>query len=388
MGLPVPVDRGDVLGDVLKYWSYITANPRFLFQATAKWELEPLVLSSGAYQIFANFTEFIEMERNKQAVIDGKLVDDGLDLLNQDGININDIDPEIPEEQPREEARDDEPEEEEEEREEDGLMILTKVGGDIKPSRISQGAFWDVTKYLIPSVKKHGSCVVLPNRYEMLTCLRRLSQRIHVATADLRPRLEEVPTAYNDAQHHTLYLVITPYMRKSGLQAETLFSIFNITAQGGVYDATAQKTTLFYKELPHLHPMFEQECWCDLLFKVAMLATQKCMFINFNFHVGLHYQYLDVFEQCLELVHQAEIDTVGGMTTGAITSRFKTAVEEEDYESGRSPLWIYEFDIPDEYRQGAANGEGELKHIASVLPTYKGMRVRFMFRQDHSAWFF
>jgi hypothetical protein len=96
---------------------------------------------------------------------------------------------------------------------------------------------------------------------------------------------------------------------------------------------------------------------------------------------------VDVFEQAFELLREQEIETVGGMTTGAMTSFFKNTVAEEDYQAGRSPQWIYEFDIPDEYR--AANGDnGEVKHISSLLPTYKGMRVKFIFREDHSAWFF
>ena len=89
---------------------------------------------------------------------------------------------------------------------------------------------------------------------------------------------------------------------------------------------------------------------------------------------------LDVFEQNFELLRQREIESVGGMTTGAITSFFKNGVEEEDYRSGRSPLWLYEFDIPDEYPTPHV--------ISAAIPTYKGMRVRFMFREDHAAWFF
>jgi hypothetical protein len=48
--------------------------------------------------------------------------------------------------------------------------------------------------------------VHIPSRHDIMEALRRLSQRIYVATADIRVRLEQVPTAYRDNRYHTLYL--------------------------------------------------------------------------------------------------------------------------------------------------------------------------------------
>jgi len=222
----------------------------------------------------------------------------------------------------------------------------------------------------------------------MVQCLRRIPQRVYQASAPIQTRLEQIPTAYNNRDHHTLYLVIAPNMRRSALLSECLFSLYNNTDRGGVYDTQSRISWIKYGDLPQLHPMFEKECWRDLLFKVATLAHYKSMFINFNFHVGLHHQYLNVFEQNFELLRSEEIETVGGMTTGAILSYFKNGLEDQDFDNGRSPQWIYEFDIPDQYQVKDDNGAPTLKHISSALPTYKGMRVRFVFRNDHAAWFF
>jgi hypothetical protein len=384
-GISVGVGRGDVLCDVVKYWSHVCAHPNFLFRSATEWQHAEVELDSGAVQIYSNFTEFIDGERKKEAKIDAKLADEGIDLA-------EDIDPEraaddddvreasVEGARCQDENQDDGDEDAHEFSISDEICIKTRVVDNIRHSGVSQQVFWNMTCRLVPAVRKHAQRVHIPSRYHMTECLRRLSQKIHDATAKLRLNLNQVPTAYNDDRYHTLYLIITPHMRKSSSQADCLFYFYNNTAQGGIYNSLSPHVSVRYSDLKHLHPMFEHACWRDMFFKVATLANYKSLFVNFNFHVGLHHQYLNVFEQSFELLRHQEIESVGGATTGAITSFFKNVVEEEDYQSGRAPQWIYEFDIPDE--NWAPRG------ISAALPTYKGMRVRFMFREDHAAWFF
>ena len=46
------------------------------------------------------------------------------------------------------------------------------------------------------------------------------------------------------------------------------------------------------------------------------------------------------------------------------------------------PQWTYEFDVP-EGTEGT-----EEKRVSDSLPTFRGLKVKFIFRDDHSAWFF
>lgn len=380
-GVAVGGNQGDALCDVIRYWSHVCSNPSSLFNLKKLDWSNKLVLDSGAIQVYSNFTEFMDGESRKNQAIADKMADEGIDLQEVEGVNIEDLDPSpVLTKSTKHTAA---PDSSHDHALGGDALIATQVGTNVRKARVTQSHFWDITRLLIADVKRNVTRVELPSRHHMVQCLRRVSQRVHQASEPLLTRLEQVPTAYQDRQHHTLYLVVSPNMRRSTDLAECLFSIYNNTDRGGVYDTHSRATWVRYADLSTVHPMFEKECWRDMLFKVASLAYHKSMFVNFNFHVGLHHQYLNVFEQAFELLRSEEIETVGGMTTGAIVSYFKNSLEETDYNHGRSPQWIYEFDIPDEYRV-----KNEVKHISTSLPTYKGMRVRFMFREDHAAWFF
>jgi hypothetical protein len=200
---------------------------------------------------------------------------------------------------------------------------------------------------------------------------------VYQATDELQVRLRDVPVAYGNRDHHRLFLVVAPSMKKAAVQDENMLAIYNTTDRDGVYDAKSRLTYIRFGDLPEIHPMFLQDCWRDVIFKVAALASYKSMFVNFNFHVGLHYQYLDIFEQHFEQLRHQEIESVASHTgIGAVESYWKNTLEASDCELGRTPQWSLEFDVPD------------WSGVAEQLPTYRGMRVRFIFRENHSEWFF
>jgi hypothetical protein len=93
-GVSVSVDKGDVLSDVLKYWSHVVANPTFLFHSESEWQFNAVHLDSGAIQIYSNFTVFIHLERQKAAEVEERFTDDGFDLTSQTGVSFFDLHPE------------------------------------------------------------------------------------------------------------------------------------------------------------------------------------------------------------------------------------------------------------------------------------------------------
>lgn len=360
-GVPVGVNQGDAVGDVIKYWCHLVENPQFL--AADLWTVDAgaLALPSGAIQIFANFTQFIHHRLVEESQHQRRMQDDGLDLTTQDGVNISDLVP----------RDDDAPKASE-------AAAVVAPAKSASPLKVGQNAFWDLTRHLLPCVKKHAQAVDLPARDQLRDCLRRLGQRVHHATQAVQVRLEHVPTAYNDTRWHFLTLLITPDLKKASRVDDCVLSLYNTSDRQGVYDTQSQRHRIRLVDLAKtVHPMFSKPCWRDLVLKVAGLASLKSLFINWNFHVGLHYQYLDVFEQNFELLEQREVEAVDQSMTGAAVTQWKYSLEADDCERGRMPQWYYEFEIPD------PNGT-----VTRHIPTYKGMKVRFMFREDHQTWFF
>jgi len=92
-GVPIGGNQGDSLCDVISYWSHVCSHPAFLFNVTAMDWSEKIVLDSGAIQIYSNFTEYMDGESRKNQAIEKKLSDEGLDLQDQEGVNIEDLDP-------------------------------------------------------------------------------------------------------------------------------------------------------------------------------------------------------------------------------------------------------------------------------------------------------
>jgi len=394
------------ISDVVRYWVHVCRYPSVLFSDISLWD-KPVTLNSGVVQIYSNFSDFSNRLHIAEKTKRAELMDEGIDLQApiEGGISFEDVYPENETESTSTKAPTSVVDRSGPYDSSLNLKITTADVQKTDSHVITQKVFWDVTKYLL-STRKHNQLhgvvvhqtkVELPNRYDTTMLVRTLGQRIFNLTQPLQPELHDLPTAYANPLHYQLFLVITPNMRKSTIQEECILSLYNTTASGGVHDVNSQLTLVRWGDLGKQpawdHPLFQQACWRDLVFKVAALASYRSLYINFNFHVGHHYQYLDIFEQAFELVRREEIPHVDGSHQGGFKALWKSTLEADDVESGLSPHWIYEFDVPSTSTSSQRGNQNVINddlrgNLNRVLPTYKGMRVRFVFRRDYTTWFF
>ena len=112
------------------------------------------------------------------------------------------------------------------------------------------------------------------------------------------------------------------------------------------------------------------------------LAYLNNLYIHFRFDVGLYFQYFTIHEQCFEVGGESErpySSVQEGVGIHSITLKANTI---DGGATGSVPQWVCDVEIPD------GTGDNPPAISRTHLPHYRGTRMRLVFREDHSSWFF
>jgi len=361
--MPQPVGNGDALSDVIRYWSTQVLNPdEMVFQ---EWDTRPyLKINAGQSGIYFSFSRFVEDAFEISMRREQRMNDKGIDLQNRDGISFEEI------------MSDD--------------VLSPSARPKSKVNIIPSAKFWSISSLVIDGIKCTTAHVIMPCRFAVSQCLKRLPGKIQLASLPLQTRLSQVRTAYANHEFHRLHLIVTSHMCRSQppnpIKDDCAIAFYNVTENGGLLPSSKVEYVRLC-DMKIIHPMFELECWKHMIFMVAGLANVCSLYIHFRFNAGLFHQYILIHDQNMEVKFESETPHgIGDVKSCIYTTLLSNTVEEKDYRDGAAPQWICDMDIPD--KESELDEEGEHKPIRYYLPDYRGARLRLMFRQDYSSWFF
>lgn len=348
-GMMQPVGEGDYASDVLRYWTEQVRAPAAIFGLA--WTTQAHVkIESGNVGIYYNFTEFM------RASVPPRPTPQPSDLQSQDMVNIEDVVG----------AADVLPREEE-----------PALAREIKIPSTTE--FWNMSRVFVAGLVVHKTNVVLPSRFAVRRCLERFASKVYMATAPLHAALEHVPTAYADTRFHRLHLLLSP--SRGGDHNSVTY--YNLTETRRLMPQS-QVEVARVQDMATVHPMFGIECWRRLLFMVAGLSYLKHLYIHFRFDVGHYCQYVTIHEQCFEVDSECEAPySVNQEAVGVHHLQLRQTLESQDCDDGTCAQWVCDLEIPD-----GPSADGSIPPISRHLPHFRGTRVRFVFRHDHSSWFF
>lgn len=388
------INQGDTLTDVIRFWCYVCRKPDFLFWGTNEWDTKPyLDVNSGTTTIYGKFVYFVDLEAQNESARTTSIQDEGVELRNVDGVSFGSDSEEHYAKADVFVTRSSATEPVAAQMTPMSTSHVSTFGGgeDDKEEKVcpavglrqiqvecktSQAVFWQYSKVLIEGIKMSASKVRLPNRFAMTTSLRRLGQKVYMSTGSLQTQVSHVVEAYSEERYHRLHWLLTPQTQRGADRDSHCIAFYDLSS--ATLSALSIVQYAYVKHAAQMHPIFTKPAWVELLFLTVILAKQKDLYIHFKFQTGLHYQYLTVYEQSFEVLDEIEAPDVNNSHNGARSTFMKNVVHEDDYQNGRSPQWQYEFDVP----------SPPDSDVNEFLPQFHGLKVRFIFREDHSAWFF
>lgn len=251
----------------------------------------------------------------------------------------------------------------------DCFTSFLKKAGPRDLTMCSNKDFFEISRLFIPGFKKANRSIIIPKRDLVEKHLARMEGTVHEATREIQRPLKQVRAAYANAQFNSFHMLVTPNMRGDTDADHSWISYYNITGQGSLAANTPVSSTRL-KDMGTIHPLWETNGWRHLLHRVAGLACLHNLYIYIRFDAGCRNQYIFVHEQAFELKAMQE-DAMGNKNR--YDMQLSVTAEEDD--EGVTPQWISEMDVSDDGNEIA-------------LPNFNGLRVRFIFRQDYSDWFY
>ncbi len=238
--------------------------------------------------------------------------------------------------------------------------------------------FFELCKLLIPGFKKPPSSalVILPPKSQVRARLQHFASQISQFTFPLQEGLFQHTPQFIQRLH----MVITPgFQRSAEDKGSSLLVFYNITETGRLVQ-NSEMEEVRLSDMNTVHPMFASSQWTHFLYLVATLAHLHDLFIYFLYDAGHFHQYVVVHEQCFEISQLEEQQPAD--RTQRLSMQVQSTLEEQDMTIGTAPIWMCDVDAAD-----LAGPQGEAK-ISSVYPEYRGLKIRLVFRQNYSRWFF
>ena len=253
----------------------------------------------------------------------------------------------------------------------------SKEGGNMKPC--SRPNFLSLSKHFITGFTS-TSAVTVPRRDDVRLALNRLVHKVYHHTARLEKRLNQCRSSYSDGKFRALHLLVTPSLQMAPMSNDESYVSYYNAGPSGTLTPESQVELTKLKDMPMVHPLFTHYPWKELLWQVAGLAALHSMHIFFRYDAARYFEYVMIHDQRVQLEGLREETMLEGMAK--FSMKYQTTFEEEDLQDGNVPAWFCEVDVPD--KEGP---EGQVK-VSEILPGYRGLRIRFMFRQDYNKWFF
>lgn len=372
---------------VLQYWTEQVLRPDAIFQGDRWNSADPLQIEAGDSGLYFSFSNFLraqqaaEAEQARESTVAASTAapppvasvnqeddENGVLFPNGDALVVNDLF-----------DGNDQQQEDQKKPKEGGVAHLSKVSEEI----CTRVEFIQLCKLVIPQFKVTRTAVALPCRAAVSQCLRRLTSLVFNATDKLQTRLTQIPTAYASAEFHALHLLVTPaFTRDDACRENSVISFYNVSATGRL-SANDAVVNVRLGQMPELHPMFAEPGWLNFIYSVAGLACLHNLYIYFRFDAARHHQYVFVHDQSFQVISTEE-DSIFQGDDVPLAARYSVMfqnVRDDDPFRGDDRQWICDVDMSEH----SFNGQEET--IASKLPTYRGLRIRLVFRQDYSKWF-
>lgn len=333
--------------DTLRYWSSQVASPGVVFQGP-QWDTQ-MEVAIADNALYADFVAFVDGGSGTRTI---EKVEAELEAKVEDWIEEEEI--------------------------YDEAVDVPRKAAKKSSTCCTKAEFLNVTRVVLPGFRCTKGATMVPGRALVWAQLQRLPSKTYNATSALTLATSSVKSDYVNPAHQSLTLLVTPMLKRDATnQGDSLISYYNAT-QSGMVEPTSVIEYARLVDMGTIHPLFRDPAWRALLYNVAGLALVHDLFIYFRFDVTRHHQYVFVHDQTFDVMGVGEdVQATAAAPLDRYSMLIKEDLQEKESMCGRCYVWLCDVEAPD------ADAE-----ITRLLPSYRGLRVRYMFRQDYSAWFF